>query len=284
MTTRILVVDNYDSFVWTIAGYLAQLGAECDVLRNDVVSPGEAAPYDGVLISPGPGTPSGAGVSNDMVRFCADEAKPLLGVCLGHQALGEVFGGRVTHAPELMHGKTSLVHHDGEGVLEGLPSPFTATRYHSLAVVPETRARGAARDRAHRERRRHGRRAPRAAAVRRAVPPRVRAHRGRPPPAGQLARGLRGRRGGGPFRRDGPARAALKPLSGTASTTTTTEPRPGSVDQVEPGAVESLGAGVLAVGEDVGGGVVVGLALGDGPLDTVRVTVLFTGTGPGCCD
>ena len=138
MTTRILVVDNYDSFVWTIAGYLAQLGAECDVLRNDVVSPGEAAPYDGVLISPGPGTPSGAGVSNDMVRFCADEAKPLLGVCLGHQALGEVFGGRVTHAPELMHGKTSLVHHDGEGVLEGLPSPFTATRYHSLAVVPET--------------------------------------------------------------------------------------------------------------------------------------------------
>jgi para-aminobenzoate synthetase component 2 len=138
MTTRILVVDNYDSFVWTIAGYLAQLGAECDVLRNDAVSPGEAAGYDGVLISPGPGVPSEAGVSNDMVRFCATEAKPLLGVCLGHQALGEVFGGRVTHAPELMHGKTSLVHHDGEGVLEGLPSPFTATRYHSLAVVPET--------------------------------------------------------------------------------------------------------------------------------------------------
>jgi para-aminobenzoate synthetase component 2 len=138
MTTRILVVDNYDSFVWTIAGYLAQLGAECDVLRNDVVSPAEAAGYDGVLISPGPGTPSEAGVSNDMVRFCATEAKPLLGVCLGHQALGEVFGGRVTHAPELMHGKTSLVHHDGEGVLDGLPSPFTATRYHSLAVVPET--------------------------------------------------------------------------------------------------------------------------------------------------
>ena len=138
MTTRILVVDNYDSFVWTIAGYLAQLGAECDVLRNDAVETQDAAGYDGVLLSPGPGTPAEAGVSPDMVRWCADEAKPMLGVCLGHQALGEVFGGVVTHAPELMHGKTSLVRHDGEGVLEGLPSPFTATRYHSLAVVADT--------------------------------------------------------------------------------------------------------------------------------------------------
>jgi para-aminobenzoate synthetase component 2 len=138
MTTRILVVDNYDSFVWTIAGYLAQLGAECDVLRNDAVTTQDAAGYDGVLLSPGPGTPAEAGVSPDMVRWCADEAKPMLGVCLGHQALGEVFGGVVTHAPELMHGKTSLVRHDGEGVLEGLPSPFTATRYHSLAVVADT--------------------------------------------------------------------------------------------------------------------------------------------------
>ena len=136
--TRILVVDNYDSFVWTIAGYLAQLGAECDVRRNDAVTTDDAARYDGVLLSPGPGTPGEAGVSCDMVRNCADEEIPLLGVCLGHQALGEVFGGTVTHAPELMHGKTSLVHHDGEGVLEGLPTPFTATRYHSLTVAADT--------------------------------------------------------------------------------------------------------------------------------------------------
>jgi para-aminobenzoate synthetase component 2 len=138
MTTRILVVDNYDSFVWTIAGYLAQLGAECDVIRNDAVTTADAAGYDGVLLSPGPGTPAEAGVSPDMVRYCADEAKPMLGVCLGHQALGEVFGGTVTHAPELMHGKTSLVHHDGTGVFDGLPTPFTATRYHSLAVVADS--------------------------------------------------------------------------------------------------------------------------------------------------
>jgi para-aminobenzoate synthetase component 2 len=136
--TRILVVDNYDSFVWTIAGYLAQLGAECDVLRNDAVTTDDAAEYDGVLLSPGPGVPAEAGVSPDMVRRCADDARPMLGVCLGHQALGEVFGATVTHAPELMHGKTSLVRHDGEGVLDGLPSPFTATRYHSLAVVADT--------------------------------------------------------------------------------------------------------------------------------------------------
>jgi para-aminobenzoate synthetase component II len=138
MTTRILVVDNYDSFVWTIAGYLAQLGAECDVLRNDEVSAPDAGDYDGVLLSPGPGVPSAAGVSPDMVRHCAATETPLLGVCLGHQALGEVFGGTVAHAPELMHGKTSLVHHDGAGVLAGLPSPFTATRYHSLAVLADT--------------------------------------------------------------------------------------------------------------------------------------------------
>ena len=138
MTTRILVVDNYDSFVWTIAGYLAQLGAHCDVLRNDAVTPAEAEDYDGVLLSPGPGVPAEAGVSPDMVRYCAATRTPLLGVCLGHQALGEVFGGTVAHAPELMHGKTSLVHHDGRGVLAGLPSPFTATRYHSLAVLADT--------------------------------------------------------------------------------------------------------------------------------------------------
>jgi para-aminobenzoate synthetase component II len=138
MTVRVLVVDNYDSFVYTIAGYLAQLGAECDVRRNDDVGVEDAAGYDGVLLSPGPGAPKEAGVCPDMVRHCADTRLPMLGVCLGHQALGEVFGATVTHASELMHGKTSLVHHDGSGVLEGLPTPFTATRYHSLAVVDET--------------------------------------------------------------------------------------------------------------------------------------------------
>ncbi|MGZ4625353.1 MAG: aminodeoxychorismate/anthranilate synthase component II [Kineosporiaceae bacterium] len=138
MTTRILVVDNYDSFVWTIAGYLAQLGADCDVLRNDAVRAEDAADYDGVLLSPGPGVPAEAGVSPTMVLYCAATETPMLGVCLGHQALGEVFGGTVAHAPELMHGKTSRVHHHGAGVLAGLPSPFTATRYHSLAVLTGT--------------------------------------------------------------------------------------------------------------------------------------------------
>jgi para-aminobenzoate synthetase component 2 len=138
VATRILVVDNYDSFVYTIVGYLAQLGAECDVRRNDAVTVPEAAGYDGVLLSPGPGTPSEAGVCPAMVRRCAEAGQPMLGVCLGHQALGEVFGATVTHAPELMHGKTSAVQHTGTGVLAGLPSPFTATRYHSLAVVADT--------------------------------------------------------------------------------------------------------------------------------------------------
>ncbi len=138
MAVRILVVDNYDSFVWTIVGYLSQLGAECDVRRNDAVTTAQATGFDGVLLSPGPGTPALAGVCPAMVRHCAAAALPMLGVCLGHQALGEVFGATVTHAPELMHGKTSLVHHQGQGVLTGLPSPFTATRYHSLAVVADT--------------------------------------------------------------------------------------------------------------------------------------------------
>lgn len=138
MTTRILVVDNYDSFVWTIVGYLRQLGADCDVRRNDTLVASDAEGFDGVLLSPGPGTPSEAGVCPQMVKYCADRALPMLGVCLGHQALGEVFGGTVTHAPELMHGKTSLVHHSGQGVLDGLPNPFRATRYHSLAVVADT--------------------------------------------------------------------------------------------------------------------------------------------------
>lgn len=136
--TRILVVDNYDSFVFTIVGYLQQLGAECDVVRNDAVTPDEAVGYDGVLVSPGPGTPEEAGVSMAMIRACADRSQPMLGVCLGHQALGVVFGATVCRAPELLHGKTSKVSHDGTGVLQGLPSPFTATRYHSLTIDPPT--------------------------------------------------------------------------------------------------------------------------------------------------
>jgi para-aminobenzoate synthetase component 2 len=135
--SRILVVDNYDSFVYTIVGYLQQLGAETTVLRNDAL-PGGLDGYDGVLVSPGPGTPKEAGASMEVIEACAERALPMLGVCLGHQALGEVFGGVVSHAPELMHGKTSEVTHRGAGVFAGLATPFTATRYHSLAVVRDT--------------------------------------------------------------------------------------------------------------------------------------------------
>jgi para-aminobenzoate synthetase component 2 len=142
-TPNILVVDNYDSFVYTIVGYLQQLGASCRVVRNDEIGPeavGDdlADQPDGVLLSPGPGTPARAGSSCALVERCAATGTPLLGVCLGHQALAEVYGATVTHAEELMHGKTSSVHHQGAGVLEGLPDPFTATRYHSLAVVADT--------------------------------------------------------------------------------------------------------------------------------------------------
>jgi para-aminobenzoate synthetase component 2 len=135
---RVLVVDNYDSFVFTLVGYLRQLGADVDVVRNDEVGPEHADGYDGVLLSPGPGTPGEAGICVATVRRAAERGQPLLGVCLGHQALAEAFGATVTHAPELLHGKTSPVLHEQEGVLAGLSSPFTATRYHSLAVVDET--------------------------------------------------------------------------------------------------------------------------------------------------
>jgi para-aminobenzoate synthetase component 2 len=134
---RVLVVDNYDSFVFNLVQYLAQLGAECTVRRNDEVGPGEARAYDGVLLSPGPGTPERAGVCVDLVRECAGSV-PVLGVCLGHQAVAVAYGGVVERAPELLHGKTSEVLHEGRGVLAGLPSPFTATRYHSLAVRPDS--------------------------------------------------------------------------------------------------------------------------------------------------
>lgn len=135
--SRILVVDNYDSFVFNLVQYLAQLGADVTVRRNDAVTTSEAAEFDGVLLSPGPGTPDDAGVCMDIVRECAGVV-PILGVCLGHQAIAASYGATVSRAPELVHGKTSLVHHHGVGVLHGLPDPFTATRYHSLAVDPAT--------------------------------------------------------------------------------------------------------------------------------------------------
>jgi para-aminobenzoate synthetase component 2 len=138
---RVLVVDNYDSFVYNLVQYLAQLGTECVVLRNDapeLASSDVLEDVDAVLLSPGPSTPERAGASIDVVRWCAMARVPLLGVCLGHQAIGVAWGGTVDRAPELLHGKTSQVHHKGVGVLAGLPDPFTATRYHSLTVLPET--------------------------------------------------------------------------------------------------------------------------------------------------
>ncbi|MGI8937076.1 MAG: anthranilate synthase component II [Iamia sp.] len=136
MGPRILVVDNYDSFVYNLVQYLGELGAEPEVVRNDELTAAEALARrpDGVLISPGPGTPADAGISNEVVAGCTEARLPLLGVCLGLQCIGEVFGGRVVRAPEVMHGKTSLVSHRGEGVFAGLPDPLEATRYHSLVV------------------------------------------------------------------------------------------------------------------------------------------------------
>ena len=131
----ILVIDNYDSFTWNLVHYLMELGAEVEVVRNDALSAREALETraQGFLISPGPCTPNEAGISLDLVAACAEAARPLLGVCLGHQAIGQHFGGRVVRGG-LMHGKTSPVTHDGSGVFAGLPSPFIATRYHSLVV------------------------------------------------------------------------------------------------------------------------------------------------------
>ena len=135
---RILVIDNYDSFVYNLVHYLAQLGAEPTVRRNDEMPPTDLDGFDGVLTSPGPSTPESAGVSVPVVAECARRRLPLFGVCLGHQAIAVAFGATVTRAGELLHGKTSEVHHKGEGALAGLPDPFTATRYHSLAVVEQT--------------------------------------------------------------------------------------------------------------------------------------------------
>ena len=131
---RILVIDNYDSFVFNLVQYLGQLGAKCDVVRNDAVDVNVADKYDGVLISPGPGTPEAAGISMAMIKYCGEKKIPLFGVCLGHQAIAAVYGAKVSRAPELLHGKTSQVHHHQSGVFQDLPTPFTATRYHSLAV------------------------------------------------------------------------------------------------------------------------------------------------------
>ncbi|MBX7449028.1 aminodeoxychorismate/anthranilate synthase component II [Mycolicibacterium sp. 3033] len=142
---QVLVVDNYDSFVFNLVQYLGQLGVDAQVWRNDderlssdTAVASVADEFDGVLLSPGPGTPERAGASIPLVHACAAAATPLLGVCLGHQAIGVAFGGTVDRAPELLHGKTSTVFHTDSGVLRGLPDPFIATRYHSLTILPET--------------------------------------------------------------------------------------------------------------------------------------------------
>ena len=133
---RLLMIDNYDSFTYNLVQYLGELSASVEVFRNDAASVEqllESAP-EGVVISPGPGEPSGAGVSVEVVRACAERGLPLLGVCLGHQSIGVAFGGRIVRAPTIMHGKISSIEHDGRGIFEGIPSPFEATRYHSLVI------------------------------------------------------------------------------------------------------------------------------------------------------
>lgn len=136
--TRVLVVDNHDSFVHTIVQYLRALGADCDVRPRDEVRVSDAHGFDGVLVSPGPGTPEAAGVSVPLVHHAARHGRPLLGVCLGHQAIAHAFGATVGRAPEPVHGRTSAISHDGRGVFAALPSPVRMTRYHSLAVHPGT--------------------------------------------------------------------------------------------------------------------------------------------------
>jgi anthranilate synthase/aminodeoxychorismate synthase-like glutamine amidotransferase len=139
VSTRVIVLDNYDSFVYNLVQYLGELGADPTVYRHDEISVDDLADLepDGIVISPGPGRPDDAGVSNEVIERLGREI-PVLGVCLGHQCIGQVFGGEVVRAPQIFHGKTSLVHHEGQGVLAGLPQPFEATRYHSLVVAPET--------------------------------------------------------------------------------------------------------------------------------------------------
>ncbi|MBV9168459.1 MAG: aminodeoxychorismate/anthranilate synthase component II, partial [Chloroflexi bacterium] len=138
MTPHVLLIDNYDSFTYNLYQYLCELGARVTVVRNDAITVDEARAMqpDCIVISPGPGVPRDAGISIELIRALGPST-PTLGVCLGHQAIAEAFGGEVVRAPELMHGKASPVHHDGRGVLEGIPSPFSAVRYHSLCAAPE---------------------------------------------------------------------------------------------------------------------------------------------------
>lgn len=140
--TQILVLDNYDSFTFTLVGYLQELGAQVAVIRNDQLGLDQATQLaqqaDGILISPGPGNPSQAGITLNLIRWAEKEKKPLLGVCLGHQALAQVYGGKISQAPQLMHGKTSQISHQQTSVFAGLPSPLTVTRYHSLALEAST--------------------------------------------------------------------------------------------------------------------------------------------------
>lgn len=139
-SARILVIDNYDSFVYTIVGYLQTLGATTKVVRNDVVDPRhlDVRVFNGVLISPGPGQPSQAGASEDVIRLCAETNTPMFGVCLGLQALAEVYGATIVHAPTIRHGKTSPIEHEDDEIFAGVPNPMTATRYHSLCIDPES--------------------------------------------------------------------------------------------------------------------------------------------------
>ena len=136
----ILVIDNYDSFTWNLVHYLREVGAEVRVARNDALTAAEALASGAraILISPGPGVPDESGISLDLVAACAEAGRPLLGVCLGHQAIGQHFGGRIARAPQVMHGKVSAIAHDGSGVFADLPSPFEATRYHSLVLAPDS--------------------------------------------------------------------------------------------------------------------------------------------------
>ncbi|MFN8929938.1 MAG: anthranilate synthase component II [Alphaproteobacteria bacterium] len=140
MTKSILLIDNYDSFTYNLVHYLSELGAAVEVLRNDALSASDilGKKPSGIVLSPGPATPNQAGVCLELIARAAECKMPLLGVCLGHQAIGQAFGGHVIRAPQLMHGKTSPIHHHGDGIFNGLPSPFTATRYHSLIVERAT--------------------------------------------------------------------------------------------------------------------------------------------------